>query len=450
MARAQQISGWGRYPEVEATLRRARTRGDLCRLTGTQEPAGEARPRLAQGSRRTYGDGCLAGQVVSTLTMNHLLSFDAATGLLVAEAGLTLDDLLRFSVPRGWFLPVTPGTKHPTLGGCVAADVHGKNHHLHGSIGAFVERLDMVLADGTCARCSRRDHPELFAATLGGMGLTGFIYAVALRLTAIESSYIETRTVRTANLAETCAALRDTQDEYVYSVAWVDLLCSARRRGRGLVILGNHARSGFPGGQRRLALHQPPKLTVPEHLAALGLNRATARLFNGLYYRRQVRRDARAVVHYDPFFYPLDVANDWNRVYGRRGFLQYQFAVPFEGGEEFMAEFLDRIGRHRPGCTLAVLKTFGPQDGLLSFPMAGYTLAMDFPVANGRIVEALSPLTDRVVEAGGRLYLAKDAIMERRQFEAMYPRLDEFRQIRRQYDPEGLFGSVQSDRLGLT
>lgn len=443
MARKQRISGWGRYPVVEATLRRARGRDDLCAL------AAGAAALLAQGSCRTYGDGCLGPEVVSTLGMNHFLSFDPEAGVLRAEAGLTLDDLLRFSVPRGWFLPVTPGTKFPTLGGCVAADIHGKNHHLHGSIGAFVDQLEMVLADGSEVRCSRQSHHELFTATLGGMGLTGFIYAITLRLAPIESSYIETRILRTADLAGTCAALRDTQDEYVYSVAWVDLLCSPRRQGRGLVILGNHARSGYPSGAARLALHRPPRLTVPEHLAALGLNRVSARLFNGLYYRHQ-RTEARAVVHYDPFFYPLDAAAEWNRVYGRRGFLQYQFAVPFDGGDEFLAEVLEQIGRHRPGCTLAVLKTFGPQDGLLSFPMAGYTLAMDFPMANGRIVEVLGPLTDRVVAAGGRLYLAKDAIMEPRQFEAMYPRLDEFRQIRRRYDPDGLFRSVQSDRLGLT
>jgi len=443
MARKQKTSGWGRYPVVEATVRRARGRQDLCAL------AGGGAARLAQGSCRTYGDGCLGAEVVSTLGMNRLLSFDSEAGVLRAEAGLTLDDLLQFIVPRGWFLPVTPGTKFPTLGGCVAADVHGKNHHLHGSVGAFVEELDMVLADGSEVCSSRHSHPELFAATLGGMGLTGFIYAVTLRLAPIESSYIETHTLRTDDLAGTCAALRDTQDDYAYSVAWVDLLCSPRRLGRGLVILGNHARSGFPSGAARLALHRAPRLTVPEHLAALGLNRASARLFNGLYYRCQ-RAEARAVVHYDPFFYPLDAAAEWNRVYGRRGFLQYQFAVPFDGGDQFLAEALEQVGRHRPGCTLAVLKTFGPQEGLLSFPMAGYTLAMDFPVADGRILEVLNPLTDRVVAAGGRLYLAKDAIMEPHQFEAMYPRLAEFRQIRRRYDPLGLFRSAQSDRLGLT
>lgn len=444
MARAQRISGWGRYPVVEATLLRARGRDDLRAL------AGEASARLPQGNRRTYGDGCLSPRVVSTLGMRRLLSFEEETGLLRAEAGLTLDDLLRFSVPRGWFLPVTPGTKFPTLGGCVAADVHGKNHHLHGSIGAFVEQLDMVLADGTDICCSRQSHADLFEATLGGMGLTGFIYAVSLRLAPIDSSYLETRALRTGDLAATCAALRDTQKEFVYSVAWVDLLCKPRRRGRGLVMLGNHAQSGYPTDEARLAVHRPPRLTVPEHLAALGLNRASSRLFNVLYYRRQIRAESRALVHYDPFFYPLDAADHWNRVYGRRGFLQYQFAVPLAGGVEFMAEALELIGRHRPGCTLAVLKTFGPQEGLLSFPMPGYTLAMDFPVADGKIIELLGPLTDRVVAAGGRLYLAKDAIMGPRQFEAMYPRLEEFRSIRRRYDPAGLFRSLQSDRLGLT
>ncbi|MFH1566432.1 MAG: FAD-binding oxidoreductase [Gemmatimonadota bacterium] len=444
MERTQRTSGWGRFPVIETVRRRARCREDLRRAVDRGEPL------LPQGNCRSYGDACLFSRVLSVLEMNHLLAFDAAAGLVRAEAGVTLDDLLAFAVPRGWFLPVTPGTKHPTLGGCVAADIHGKNHHRHGSIGAFVDELEMVLADGSMVRCSRSERPDLFAATLGGMGLTGLIYAASLRLLPIDSSYLAVHTRRTASLEETCRVLQETQEEYIYSVAWVDALCSPRQVGRGLVMLGNHTDSGWPAGAERLAVHRAPRIALPEHLAPLALNRVTARLFNLLYYHRQWRDRAEAVVHYDPFFYPLDAVSHWNRVYGPRGFLQYQYAVPFEGGLELLAETLEVLGRHRPGCSLAVLKTFGAQEGLLSFPMAGFTLAMDFPVADGRIVELLRGFTDRVVAAGGRIYLAKDALMEPSQFGAMYPRLEEFRTVRRRYDPQALFRSVQSDRLGLT
>lgn len=399
--------------------------------------------RLGQGSCRSYGDACLASQVVSALPLRHLLAFDPVRGLLRAQGGVTLDDLIRFALPRGWFPPVTPGTKYPTLAGCAAADVHGKNHHRVGSFSAFVEQLELVLADGTVATCSRAERADLFWATLGGMGLTGFIYSLSLRLLAVASAYVDTVSVRTGSLAETCQVLRQTQGDHPYSVAWVDALPRGPRRGRGLVLLGDHADDG---GLE--PVHEGAHRTVPP-LPVNAVRRAVLRLGNAVYRGRQFCRRACRRMHYDPYFYPLDGTAAWNRAYGPRGFLQFQFAVPFAGGEEVMAEVLERTSRAAP-CSLAVLKTFGDHPaGPLGFPLAGYTLALDFPRTAG-IEAALRQAADRVAAACGRVYLAKDAVLTRGQFELMYPRLDEFLAVRRRCDPQGRFRSLLSDRLGLT
>ncbi len=434
-------AGWGLFPVVEAQVDHPRYLDDLVGL------ARGGQPQLAQGNCRSYGDACLYPRAVSTLSLQHLLDFDPDQGLVRAQAGITLDSLLRFCVPRGFFLPVTPGTKFPTLGGCIAADVHGKNHHRDGTIGRFVEQLEMVLADGSQMCCSRREHPDLFRATLGGMGLTGIIYAATLRLRPIESSSIQVRTVRTGDFTEACELMSATRDQYLYSVAWIDCLATGRHLGRSLVMLGNHAPAAGP---QPLRLHSFRQRPVPFSLPSAALNAWSVGLFNTLFYRRQWRRDRESLVHYDPYFYPLDTLSNWNRIYGRGGFLQYQFAIPFAGGLDLMREILGRIAASGAGSFLAVLKTFGPEEeGLLSFPLPGYTLALDFPMQGGRIVPFLQELTGLITRAGGRIYLAKDAIMQESDFAGMYPRLGEFRRIKRHYDPHNQFRSCQSDRLGL-
>ena len=434
--KTEPLHGWGRYPRVHATVHRARDLEDLRRLARSS-PAG-----IGRGAGRSYGDAALSDRVVSARPLGHLLDFDPGSGVLKAQAGITLDEVIRFALPRGWFPPVTPGTRHCTLGGCVAADVHGKNHHRVGAFGAFVDELEMVLAGGDVVRCSRTGLPDLFWATLGGMGLTGLIHAVTLRLAPVRSAYIDNLGVRTDSLDETCRLLTETQDDHAYSVAWIDLLTSSACRGRGHVLLGDHADGPS------LAVHRDSTWTLPALPANL-VRRTGLRLLNALYYRRQLRRRRRRRIHYGPYFHPLDGVARWNRAYGPRGFLQFQFAVPFDGGEAAMAEVVERTRRAAP-CSLAVLKTFGDHPGgPLGFPMPGYTLALDFP-RTSRIEEALGAAADDVAAAGGRVYLAKDALLTPGQTEAMYPRLDEFREARRRYDPDGRFRSALSDRTGLT
>ena len=436
-------SGWGLYPCVAASVQRARYLSDLCRAA--------AAPILPQGNCRSYGDGCLYERVISTLPLKHLLNFDRSCGLLYAQAGITLAEIIRFALPRGFFLPVTPGTKFPTLGGCIAADVHGKNHHAEGSIAAFVESLDMVLADGSTVRCSRSQRADLFWATLGGMGLTGFIYAATLRLKKVPSAYIRQRAIKTANWAETCRVCLETQQQYTYSVAWIDGLQTGRQLGRGRVLLGEHARECELKGKPPFPVHGDGGWAVPFFLPGRVLNAQVLKAFNALYYHRQVRRATDALVHYAPYFYPLDAVRGWNRLYGRRGFLQYQVAVPYPDGAEVITDLLGRIARQGMASPLAVFKSFGPpSDGLLSFPLAGHTLSLDIPLRDAGTIPFLRALNKTVVEAKGRVYLAKDAILEKEDFAAMYPQLEQFKAVKRKYDPEHRFRSCLSDRLGIT
>jgi len=439
-----QSSGWGLYPVVNSMVHKALYQRDLVDVR-------QCGPLLPQGNCRSYGDACLYERVVSTLPLNHLLEFDAEAGLLRTEVGITLDKLIRFILPRGFFLPVTPGSKFPTLGGCIAADVHGKNHHAEGSIAEFVEDIDLILADGTTLCCSRHKNAELFFATLGGMGLTGLIYAATLRLKKVESAYMRMRSIKTSNFAELCQLFEQTQDHYTYSVAWIDCLATGKKLGRSILMLGEHASAAETAGKTLFKTHSNGGLSVPFSLPDIALSRLSVKAFNTLYYNRQRRHQTDATVHYDPYFYPLDSVQHWNRIYGRRGFLQYQFAVPFAGGRELIADVLTRIAARGTASFLAVLKTFGPQgQGLLSFPMPGYTLALDIPLHDTGVIPFLQELTQEITAADGRIYLAKDAITAREDFEAMYPRLDEFKRIKRECDPHNHFRSLQSDRLGLT
>ena len=388
---------------------------------------------LAYGRGRSYGDACLNGgrTVLDTRGLDRALAFDARAGVLHAEAGMTLADVLARVVPHGWFLPVTPGTKYVTLGGAVANDVHGKNHHVAGAFGRFVEELGLVRSVDTETaggvvpageRIALRPGDPLFAATVGGLGLTGLITDVALRLHAIETDRIRHTTTKFRSLDAFFALSEAAGARNPYVVAWLDVL---RPEGRGLLMEGDHAPRGASPGAPLPAPGDAarPRLAVPVDAPSWALGKWSVRAFNAAYYGRQRRREVHATGHYEPFFYPLDAVGSWNRGYGRRGFYQYQFVVPFGDGHEAVREVLARLAAAGAGSFLAVLKTFGdvPSPGLLSFPMPGVTLALDLPNRGDATVRLLRSCDDVVRQAGGRVYPAKDACMTPASFRAFFP-----------------------------
>ena len=440
------LAGWGRYPVIDCAVERFPGPADLPRLFG------RTRTLIARGNGRAYGDAALNPDLtLSMLGANRILAFDDRTGLLTCEAGLLLDDLLQAVVPRGWFPPVVPGTRFVTVGGMIAADVHGKNHHRDGTFGAHVESLALATADGEVRTCSGTAHPDLLRATIGGMGLTGVIVSATFRLQRIETAYIEQEVLPAADLDATLALCEQSGD-WPYTVAWIDALARGHRLGRGLVLRGRPlARGDLPAHLAHGGLRAAPAstLTVPCDAPALLLNRLSVGAFNALYRGLgRVRGSARRV-HYDPFFFPLDRIHGWNRLYGRRGFVQYQCVLP-RGESEALAALLDRAAATGPGCCLAVLKLLGPgRAGLLSFPMEGYTLALDFPLRAGAL-ELISAL-DAITHAhGGRVYLAKDACSAPERVRRGYPEWDAFRAMRAAAAATGGgFASGLSGRLAL-
>ncbi len=436
------LSGWGNYPKIEVHLERAR---------GAEAAVGLVRSSgslIARGNGRAYGDAALNPYLtLSMLPSDRILAFDPATGRLECEAGMLLSDIIDVFLPRGWFVPVTPGTKFVTVGGMIAADVHGKNHHGAGSFGDHVESLRLALADGQVLRCGPSENPELFAATRGGMGLTGVILSAAFRMIPIETSFIRQETHRAANLREAMDRFEASQG-WTYSVAWIDCLAGGDSLGRSLIYLGEHARRDElpPALNAGLDAVVRKSRRVPLDFPGFALNRWTVRAFNALYYRRG--RPGIGFVDYDSYFYPLDSILEWNRIYGGAGFVQYQCVLPKAASAAGMTALLERIARSGLGSFLAVLKLFGRQDGLLSFPMEGYTLALDFP-ANAATFSLLTELDAIVGDHGGRLYLAKDARSGPALLRRGYRRLAEFGAARATYDPDGKFSSLQSQRLGL-
>ncbi len=431
-----QIHGWGKYPIVDSQVVVPRAN------SAVKETLRNGFAGIARGLGRSYGDSSLAPTVLSTLSLDHYIEFDATTGRLRAGAGVSLDDVLATMVPRGWFLPVTPGTKFVTLGGAVAADVHGKNHHVDGTFCDHVTRLTLATSRDETIACSPQDHPELFRATCGGMGLTGVILDVELSLKPIASAMIDEKIFKTANLEETCALLHEHASA-TYSVAWIDCLARGDKLGRSLLMLGEHSAEGElrPGRDGRLA--------VPFELPSFTLNSYSVRTFNWLYYHRVLRQSVQHRVHYDKFFYPLDGVRQWNRIYGRRGFTQYQFVLPKETGAAGMRQIIERIASSQRGSFLAVLKAFGKEnENYLSFPREGLTLALDFKIDDALFM-LLEELDQIVLDLGGRIYLAKDVRMSPLALRRGYPRLEQFLEVCRRYGADKQFRSQQSQRLGI-
>ncbi len=438
------LSGWGRFPVLDCRLERLREAAQLRELT-----AGSG-TLIARGAGRSYGDAALNPDLtVSMLPMNRMQAFDPSTGLLTCESGVLLADILQTFVPHGWFPPVVPGTRFVTVGGMIAADVHGKNHYRDGSFGAHVEALTLASADGQIRECSRTADADLFRATVGGLGLTGVILSARVRLRPITTAFVMRETLAARDLDETLDRFEESR-EWPCCAAWIDGLADGARRGRSLLTRGRFLdRAVLPAGMEALswprAAPRPPR--VPADAPAWLLNRVSVGLFNELRYRRGNAAEARPV-HAERFFFPLDALHGWNRLYGRGGFVQYQCVLPGTASAAGIAALLDRTAASGQGPFLAVLKRLGAAgEGLMSFPMDGYTLSLDFPVRR-RTLRLLDELDEITHGCGGRLYLAKDARCAPRRVAEGYPGYAAFHTLRtapatHRYD------SVLSQRLSL-
>ncbi len=430
------LNGWGRYPIIES-------------LAGDFESANQAADLLAQpgdwiahGLGKSYGDSALNPQVLMTRRHNKLLDFDPVHGSVTCESGVTLAELIDVFLPRGWFLQVTPGTKLITVGGAIASDVHGKNHHSAGCFSAAVTSLHLMLPNGDVVRCSTDEHPSLFRATCGGMGLTGLIVDATLKMQRVHSAAICEKILRCANLSEIFQQFENHQQAY-YSVAWIDCLAKGDQLGRSVLMLGEHDTDG------RLEPAAVRTAAVPMVCPGFLLNPYSVALFNQLYFSTHPTRATERRTTMEAFFYPLDRIAHWNRMYGKRGFTQYQFVLPKAASFKGLQAILTQIAASGIGSFLAVLKLFGPQnDNPLSFPMEGFTLALDFKI-QPRLFPLLDKLDRMVVDHGGRLYLAKDVRMSAETFTNGYPQWEQFQKIRAQYGALEKFNSLQSKRLGL-
>ena len=447
IARSLELSGWGRYPRRLSTV--------ICPEDIAEAVPPRAGQMIARGQGRSYGDAAMFedGIVMLTERLARSLSFDEESGLLVAESGITLAEVINEFLPRGWFPAVVPGTKYVSLGGCVAADIHGKNHHRDGAFGAHVKEIEIVLADRSRRRCSAQQEESIFWATIGGMGLTGIIANVALQLIPVESSYVVVQHHQAKDLDESFAVLSESEWDDHYTVAWVDSLAKGKNLGRSILMRGHHAtRDDLPAPLRRAPYSKPRR----QHNLAFDfpswvLNAASMAAFNNLYYRLQGRRKEPFVADYESFFFPLDRIGNWNRMYGKRGFVQYQCVLPSDRALEGMRALLEALGTAGRASFLSVLKRFGPEgQGLLSFPIEGYTLTLDLPVSDAGLFPFLDHLDEIVVKYGGRVYLAKDARMRPETFRAMYPRLDEWLEVKRAIDAENCFDSDLARRLQIT
>ncbi len=429
------ISGWGNYPKIDANIFKVATTADL------KSKIVKNRSFITYGMGRSYGDCALSENIVDLSRLNKIKNFDENTGELEVYAGVSIEEILEFVIPKGWFIPVTPGTKYVSVAGAISNDVHGKNHHKHGCFSNYVDSFELILPDNSVNTCSRDKNTELFQAVCGGVGLIGVIITARLKLIPIKSSYIDTVEIKCRTLEETVSTLKSYKDS-TYSVAWLDCL-SKNKLGRGVVYIGEHSKG------MGLETSSKHKVSVPQAFPSFLLNYYTTRLFNGMLYNKSKRKKTIGKEMYDSFFYPLDNLKSWNNMYGAAGFLQYQFVIPYSAGLEGLRTILEFVARSKRGSFLSVLKILGGSNkNLLSFPIEGFTLAMDFKLEKG-VKELLTQLDKMVLGFGGRLYLAKDARMEAEVFKASYPNWKEFVRIRKELGADIKFNSIQSKRLGI-
>lgn len=443
------LSGWGRFPTHESLMARPERRSAIAQLLGTPGVL----VCTARGLGRSYGDAALndTGCVIDMTRLDRMLDFDPASGVLECEAGTSLSDIVRHFLPRGWFLAVTPGTRFVTVGGAIASDVHGKNHHRDGTVASSVLSFTLQTGGGELLRCSRDEHSDVFWATLGGMGLTGVILTARLRLRPVTSAYVTVDYAKAANIDDALERFARDDARYEYSVAWIDCLARGVAMGRAVLMRANHTPVNDLRTSVRtpLALPRRSALGIPFDLPGIALNRYSVGAFNALYFHTH-RHGSQRIVDLGRYFYPLDAIANWNRMYGRRGFTQYQVAFPQRTARDALVAVLERLTDTRRASFLAVLKQFGAANQApLSFPIPGFTLALDIAINDGT-AEFVGQLNALALQYGGRVYLAKDALLDAATLSAMYPRAAEFVALARELDPQGRISSSLARRVGLS
>ena len=426
---------WGSHPEIDCTEH------ELKNILALKSIIKNNDELIAHGNGRSYGDSSINKNIINCLSHNSLISFNEKKGVLKAQAGILLNDLLNLIVPQGWFLKVSPGTKFVTLGGAIASDIHGKNHHIDGCFSECIINFNLMLPNGDIVNCKKPD--ELFLATCGGMGLTGVILDAEISLMRVESQNIESFSIKTNNLQETFDIFESKQS-CKYSVAWIDTGAKGLNVGRGLVSIGDFSSDGDLNYQSNLS-----RITIPRWTPSFLINKFTIKIFNFLYYNLQFKKNKKNKMNLNKFFYPLDNLNNWNNLYGETGFIQYQFILPKDKSLKGMNEILALIASDKIESFLAVLKLYGAEnENYLSFPLMGYSLAIDFKISSGLDI-LLKKLDSMVVKYDGRVYLSKDVRINKESFEANYPKITEFRQIRKKYKMNKKFQSLQSKRVGI-
>ena len=430
------LLSWGLYPKIKNRVFTFKTTSRL------REILNETSEVIPYGNGRSYGDSALNKDIIHTRQKDYFLDFDSKNGILHVEAGVLLSEILEHFVPRGWFLKVTPGTKLITIGGAIASDIHGKNHHIEGCFSQCVKEFTIMLADGKIVTATKETTPELWRATCGGMGLTGIILDAKIELKKINSKYINQTTIKTKNLQETFEAFEEYKNQ-PYSVAWIDCLAKEEELGRCLLMVGDFDNDG------NLDYRLKKQKNIPFNFPSFALNKWSVKAFNWLYYNRVRKRVSNQKVDIDTFFYPLDVINNWNRIYGKNGFTQYQFILPKESSYEGLEEILKTIANSGKGSFLAVLKLYGKEnENWLSFPLEGYSLALDFKIEKG-LFELLDKLDKIVLKYNGRVYLTKDVRISKESFEQGYPNIDKFREYRKENSMDKKFQSLQSKRVEI-
>ena len=410
----KEVANWGLYPTISANVFEPHSYNEVINLIKNNESI------IARGNGKCYGDASLSKNIISTTSLNKIISFDEQNGIIQCQSGVLLSSMVELIVPKGYFLPVSPGTKFITIGGAFASDIHGKNHHIEGVFSDHVTEIKLINQNAELVQLSQND--PLFIQTAGALGLTGVVVELTLRLKKIETSYIKQTSIKAKNLEEIFQLFEDYKN-FTYSVAWIDCLAKGPAMGKSILLLGEHAKKeDVKNTNDILSIHKKAFLNIPFYLPSFTLNSYFIKVFNFLFYVKNISKVRTSFIHYDPYFYPLDKINNWNRIYGKKGFIQYQFVLPKEKSYEGISKILAILAENNLGSFLAVLKLFGKsyENRYLEFPIEGYTLAVDIKIDDA-LWDVLDKLDSIVTELGGKIYLTKDARMLNDSFEKQYP-----------------------------